>query len=550
MHCEWSIQALGSYFRASCLIAIVAFNVSLLSYIFAHPLFIGWDPALHLQCAQLIVKGGLPYVDMLDVNPPLIWYIDCLPALASKWFAIPVTMAFNLFVCLLIDLAALYMVRLCRVAIRRESASARALFGIFCGYLFFNLFLRFDFGQREEIFALLFVPYIFLRWLRYKGWRPGLLESLAVGIAGGIGVSMKHYYVIQLVACEFLLLAMHARPSISGLVKNKRNFLSPELFGLIGFGLVYALHFLFLPQTVRDSYFGFLLPAFAQGYNFWDTCLAYCLASPDHRGVFVLGTVAATLLFALNRRAEQKNAGNIDLLALISTFAFTGVIPYLMQFKGWAYQDIPFFAGAAMLAGMTVTLSLTLLWRLSSAFLCLGLSALSFCYFSWSAYTDLDQVRHDPPFDMNQVGYRGSCSKWDVNTPFTEIILKHSKVDDPILFISNAVTPAYPILTQLKRQPSSRHLHCCILSVLQYIQEARESTSANLKLLDHRPKIVQQYESDIQIKKPALIFLQNMPVEGYMQPYGFEDFLAKDYRILEADVANFKVYVRKQEAGH
>jgi len=85
---------------------------------------------------------------------------------------------------------------------------------------------------------------------------------------------------------------------------------------------------------------------------------------------------------------------------------------------------------------------------------------------------------------------------------------------------------------------------------LQYIQEARESTSANLKLLDHRPKIVQQYESDIHIKKPALIFLQNMPVAGYMQPYGFEDFLAKDYRILEADVANFKVYVRKQEAGH
>ena len=542
MLCERSIKA----FTASCLIAIIAFNLSLATYIFAHPLFIGWDPALHLQCAQLIVKGGLPYVDMLDVNPPLIWYIDCLPALASQWFKIPVTLSFNLFVCILIDLAALYMVRLCRLAIAREMAGARVLFGLFCGYLFFNLFLRFDFGQREEIFALLFVPYILMRWLRCKGWRPGIVEAIAIGIAGGIGVSMKHYYLIQLVACEFLLIA---RYKIMHRDLGRTHFFALEAIALVAFGLLYALHFLLLPQAVRDSYFGFLLPAFALGYNFWDTCLAFCLAAPDHRGVFLLGAIAATTLFAIYRRAERQNAGTIDLTALISVFAFTGMVPYLMQFKGWPYQDIPFFAGAAMLTGMAITLLLSLFTRLSAASLILCLSTISLCYFSFGAFKELDTVRHDPPFDMSLAGYAGQCSKWDVNTPFTDIILEHSKVDDRVLFISNAVTPGYPILTQLKRQPASRHLHCCILSVLQYIQEARESSRANLKLLAHGPEIVQQYEADITRNRPPLIFLQNMPVAGYMQPEGFENFLARDYRVLKDDVANFKVFVKKQEAA-
>jgi hypothetical protein len=69
--------------------------------ILLHPLRIGWDPALHLQCAQLIAGGGLPYVDMFDVNPPLIWYLDILPSLLSTASNVPVTLAFNLFMLLL-----------------------------------------------------------------------------------------------------------------------------------------------------------------------------------------------------------------------------------------------------------------------------------------------------------------------------------------------------------------------------------------------------------------------------------------------------------------
>ncbi|MBK7837599.1 MAG: hypothetical protein IPJ49_07935 [Candidatus Obscuribacter sp.] len=80
---------------------MVVLCLRMLVSIFLHPLRIGWDPALHLQCAELIVKGGIPYVDMLDVNPPLIWYLDTLPVLVSEAFKAPVTLVFNEFMVLL-----------------------------------------------------------------------------------------------------------------------------------------------------------------------------------------------------------------------------------------------------------------------------------------------------------------------------------------------------------------------------------------------------------------------------------------------------------------
>nr|MBP7577278.1 hypothetical protein [Candidatus Obscuribacter sp.] len=85
---------------------MVVLCLRMLVSIFLHPLRIGWDPALHLQCAELIVKGGIPYVDMLDVNPPLIWYLDTLPVLVSEAFKAPVTLVFNEFMVLLMAWAA------------------------------------------------------------------------------------------------------------------------------------------------------------------------------------------------------------------------------------------------------------------------------------------------------------------------------------------------------------------------------------------------------------------------------------------------------------
>ena len=183
---------------------IAALALRLLLSVWLHPLRIGWDPALHLQCAALIAAGGLPYVDMFDVNPPLIWYMDVLPAVVSNLANIPVTLAFNLFMVLLLVLSGLLWAYVLVKKLPEQDFPVG--WGLLFGLLYFNFFLTFDFGQREEIFVLLYMPLLFLRYARYQNASIGRTEAVVIGIIGGAGICLKHYFLINVILVELFLL--------------------------------------------------------------------------------------------------------------------------------------------------------------------------------------------------------------------------------------------------------------------------------------------------------------------------------------------------------
>ena len=109
-----------------------------------------------------------------------------------------------------------------------------------------------------------------------------------------------------------------------------------------------------------------------------------------------------------------------------------------------------------------------------------------------------------------------------------------------MIFIGNAVAPGFPPTTQLRVKPGSRHLHCCILSVLQYIKDVRDVTPENTRLLAFKDRIVKEYAEDIEKNKPVLIFIQNGPAAEYLAPYNFDKYL-KNYKKIE-DVAGYTAY--------
>ena len=504
-----------------------------------HPLRIGWDPALHLQCAQLIVAGGLPYVDMIDVNPPLIWYLDMLPALLSSAGNIPVTLAFNLFMCLLL----LHSSSLCAyVVVTKLSCDSENLLvnlGLIFGLLYFNFFLTFDFGQREQIFVLLYFPFLFLRFARYQGATISRREAVVIGTLASIGICLKHYFLFNAVCVEFFLLLSASKK------ERWRNILVPENFAALGFALLYLAHFLLLPQTVKDNYFGFLVPAFAAGYQFWDTSLVSSLGAPDKRGVFFLLSIGALLALAFSRR--------YSLLGCCAAFAFSGVVPYLLQFKGWAYQDIPAFAGAVITICGGIAALLAVMIRVFSrsqnnsekqasrfSVSCLILLVLIAGASIVSLREEYDKIKSEPNFPLSTIGYSGDSPYSDIDSPFATIILAQAKPHDRVIFIGNAVAPGFPPTTQLRVKPGSRHLHCCILSVLQYIKDVRDVTPENTRLLAFKDRIVKEYAEDIEKNKPVLIFIQNGPAAEYLAPYNFDKYL-KNYKKIE-DVAGYTAY--------
>ncbi|MBU6453218.1 MAG: hypothetical protein KGS72_15655 [Cyanobacteria bacterium REEB67] len=535
---------------------VLALAARLLVSICLHPLRIGWDPALHLMCAALICQGKLPYVDMFDVNPPLIWYINTLPASLAAFFNAPLPLSFNLFLLFLIALAGLLSAYVIVEKLPRRDLFVN--FGVLFGLLFFNFFLTVDFGQREEIFVLLFTPFAFFRMARWQGEKLNLSLAIIFGLVGAVGIFMKHYFVLnfvffELFCCFYYRLKAFRRAQFLTLLKP---LLAPEILTIGCLGLAYLAHFFFLPAAVRHNYFDFLVPAFARGYYFWDTSVTNCIATPYKRDIFLIFTACGALALGLVRF--------YPVFGWLVSFGLASVVVYLMQFKGWAYQDIPVTAAAYMIAwGLVGALVSLLVTRLSPSTFGQGrqekgCSAKSFsspatiaayglalllagsCLFT--ARDEITLTAGFPSFDMALLGYRGTTPMMDIEGPFTESILKNSKTDDPIVFISNAVAPGFPITMQLRRRAGSRHLHVCILSVLQYIRSGSVRDVETKRLLDYDPLVVKELGEDILKNKPPLVYLQEAPIKNdYFLPYDFVKRYLYRYKEVEP-IINFSVY--------
>ncbi|MBS2006641.1 MAG: hypothetical protein JST01_06350 [Cyanobacteria bacterium SZAS TMP-1] len=508
----------------------------LLVSIILHPLRIGWDPSLHLMCANLICQGKLPYVDMFDVNPPLIWYLNTLPASLASAFNCPLPLAFNLFLLFIIALSGLMSAY---VVIKKfELANIFVNLGIVFGLLTSNFFLTVDFGQREEIFVLLFMPYFFLRAARWNGAKVYRWEAILFGLIGAAGLFMKHYFLLNWLCIEgFFFLSCRKR----SFIERVKILGALENLMMAFFGAVYLSHFFLLPPAVRRNYFDFLLPAFSRGYFFWDTSVPSCIAMPNKRNVFFLFVTSAALGLSIVR--------SVPIIAPVISFGLAGVVVYLIQFKAWAYQDIPVMAAGFMLAGalmgaVVANIAARLKTKTSSGAsviaYTLSVTLAGFCLVS--ASDEISYVQALPRFDLSQLGYSGYAPLSDLDSPFADLILKNSKIKDPIVFISNAVSPGFPILMQLRRTPASRHLHVCILSVLQFIRSSSIRDDKVNYLLSQEKVVADQLGEDITHSRAPLVFLQEAPVrDDYLARYDFEKRYLSNYTLLDS-VYGFSVY--------
>jgi hypothetical protein len=261
---------------------------------------------------------------------------------------------------------------------------------------------------------------------------------------------------------------------------------------------------------------------------------------PGKREVFFLFVTAGAAALSLLRA--------FPVVGPVISFSLAGIVVYLMQFKSWAYQDIPVLAGGFMLCGALLGVFVTwLVGRLKDRQSVSSVAAYSLCVVvagmcCVSASEEMAQVGSMPRFDMAQLGYSGSAPMMDVDTPFTDIIMHNSRPRDPILFISNAVAPGFPIMMQLRRTPASRHLHECILSVLQFMRSDSVKDAETKRLMAYEPVVIEGLGEDILKNKPLLIFLQDNPIKNdYLLPYDFVHKYLSDYYEI-SNINDFTVY--------
>jgi len=143
--------------------------------------FVGRDSSLFLYVARRVQEGGLPYRDVWDHKPPLIYYLDVIGLVLDDRGLPGIA---------LVEFAALFIAAVVGFwALHRELGALPALFGVIAWTTAIALML--DGGNRPEEYALPFQFIAIALFLSESRAGPSRWRWIAIGIAAGFAVMLK-----------------------------------------------------------------------------------------------------------------------------------------------------------------------------------------------------------------------------------------------------------------------------------------------------------------------------------------------------------------------
>lgn len=287
------------------------------------------DVAWVLQGANRILDGAVFGRDVVDVNPPLAWWIALVPAALARVLGTDLVSVWLWFVATL----CLASVGLTHWIVTAQGSPVRQSAPIFTLAVGAALLLipGYDFGQREHLMIIAAVPYIAAAARRADGGRIRPVIAVGIGLFAAAGLCLKPHFILLPVVLEVWLAASR---------RSWRAALRPETVGMAGFGAVYALSVVaFAPE-----YLSTILPDAAS--NYW----AYNNSARDVANA-VAWTLAPVVVVAVFAITKYGSAGLPPLpKAFLLTAAATS-LSALLQLKGWSYHLLPVAVAGATCCG-------------------------------------------------------------------------------------------------------------------------------------------------------------------------------------------------------
>ena len=459
------------------------------------------DVAMYLQAGQLLLAGQRPYVDFIDVNPPLVTYLSAVPAAVAWILRTPVVPT----ALLLTAAAAAASLACTRRTLVRAFADAgaddlvaeSAVLGLACALFLSDAPERLDlpypgnastdprlsavFAQREHLFLIGAAPFLALRFRRWEGGRPGALEAILVGVIASVVTCLKPQFVVVLLALELGYLASKRRGS---------PLKAPETAAFCAVATMYALHFALLPGAVKAAWFGRWLPFVVRGYGVFNEASSWDLVGRCWPALAAL-VAAFGLTFVGDPRGGRLARG-------AALMALAGAILYVAQRKGWMYHAFPeracsvvaaacILAGARALGTSDDAGSARLLLPFTRRQLGHALSALVGIV---GCACVVCLLRIDTPKDVNRLRRRSQIMR-TIDALTTE--------GDSVLIATTSVWDPYPALTLQNRRPGSRYLWLFPIPML------RANASAPG---DPEAEFVRDLSEDLRVRRPKLLLLQ------------------------------------------
>lgn len=285
------------------------------------------DLAWFLYAAAELLGGADLYVEVVEVNPPLIIWISVLAELGAR-----ITGLWNLFVyrALTLGLVVLSIV-LCRRQLQRFDAPADTAVDLLTLLLTYAFIagVGFEFGQREHLSLVLVFPFVLLVARLIDAPGPAGREDVLAGVLAGIGFAIKPHFLLALLPLQ-----------LYALVRRRRVLLGPAHVALMAMLVVYGLAVLLL----EPDYLALArLSADTYARMSQESPIALMKLPP---ALFSAGAILVA--FLIPRSAPLREACRV--LALGAAGFLCAV---LVQAKGWTYHWIP----AITLSAALLTLS-------------------------------------------------------------------------------------------------------------------------------------------------------------------------------------------------
>ncbi|HEX3350538.1 MAG TPA: hypothetical protein VHS58_20810 [Acetobacteraceae bacterium] len=276
-----------------------------------------WSPPLNHDVAAILdfsqrwLAGERLYVDLIDVNPPLIFVLNLIPAAIARMTPLGAVVALEL--CLLgWGLLAWWL----SVAVRDRAAEGRAERAFLDVLPALFLFAGgYDYGQREHLMAVAALPYLLAAARRSEGARPR--HGLAAAVFAAVGFALKPYFLGVPALVELLVLLRRGWRRRDGV---------PWTMAAVWVAYAASLPLLF------PAYLGAVVPMVMSNY----------LDISDHTalGVLLVSRMAAILALLVPMLCVafmQANAFPRTLAAAAAGALASAVA----QHKGWSYQIVP-----------------------------------------------------------------------------------------------------------------------------------------------------------------------------------------------------------------